>query len=72
DVLAEADAVYDAFSAAVLALPVNDATDPERFDWLEGQALVDSDPGGHLAEHESDVRGWLASAHRDNRERGSD
>jgi hypothetical protein len=70
DVLAEADATYDAFIAAIVALPLKDATDPERFDWLEGEALVDSDPGGHLTEHEQDVRRWLASAPRGSRERG--
>lgn len=61
DVLAHADATYDAFLAAVLALPPKDATDPERFDWLEGEALVDADFAGHLDEHEPDVRRWLAS-----------
>ena len=60
--LADADAIYDAFIAAIQALPLKDATDPERFDWLEGEALVDSDFGGHLAEHEPEVRRWLGSA----------
>jgi hypothetical protein len=72
DVLAEADATYDAFIAAVLALPPKDATDPERFDWLEGEALVDADFSGHLAEHEPDVRRWLASAPQGSGESGVD
>ncbi|MEO8230111.1 MAG: maleylpyruvate isomerase N-terminal domain-containing protein [Chloroflexota bacterium] len=60
DVLAEADAIYDDFIAAVVSLPIGLATDPTRFDWLEGQALVEADFSGHLDEHEPDVRAWLA------------
>lgn len=60
DVLAEADGIYDAFIAAVRSLPIEQATDPNRFDWMEGQALVDGDFSGHLSEHEPDVRAWLA------------
>ena len=70
EVLADADAIYDAFIAAILALPLKDATDPERFDWLEGVALVDSDFGGHLAEHEPDVRRWLGNATQGSGESG--
>ena len=62
ELLAEADAVYDDFIAAVWSLPLSQATDPRRFDWLEGEALVDVDFGGHLGEHEPDVRRWLANA----------
>jgi hypothetical protein len=62
EALVEVDGGYDAFIAAVKALPVDDAIDPARFDWLEGVALVDIDPGGHLDTHEPDVRRWLASA----------
>jgi hypothetical protein len=72
DVLAEADATYDAFIAAILALPLKDATDPERFDWLEGEALVDADFSGHLAGHEPDVRRWLASVRQSSGERRGD
>lgn len=60
DVLAEADGIYDALIAAVAALPIDLATDPARFAWLEGQALVDVDFSGHLDEHEQEVRAWLA------------
>jgi hypothetical protein len=71
DVLADADAAYDAFIAAVMRLSLKDATDPQRFDWLEGEALVDSDFSGHLAEHEPDVRRWLASPPQGRQERGA-
>ncbi len=60
EVLAEADGVYDAFIASVRTLPIDQATDPSRFDWMEGIALVDGDFSGHLAEHEPEVRAWLA------------
>ena len=59
EVLAEADATYDEFIAAIEALPSEAVVDPNRFDWLEGQALADSDFGGHLDDHEPDVRAWL-------------
>jgi hypothetical protein len=61
DVLAEADRTYGDFIAAIEALPLRDAIDPGRFPWLDRLALVDSDFGDHLAEHEPDVRGWLAT-----------
>jgi hypothetical protein len=61
ELLAEADAVYDDFIAAVRALPIDAVTDPERFPWLEGTSLADSDFGGHLDEHEPDVRRWLTT-----------
>lgn len=60
DVLAEADRVYDDLIAAVAWLPIDLATDPTSFAWLEGQALVDVDFSGHLGEHEEQVRAWLA------------
>jgi len=60
ELLAEADAIYDDFIAAVRALPFEAMTDPGRFAWLEGAALADADFGGHLDEHEPDVRRWLA------------
>ena len=59
DVLADTERTYDDFIAAIRAIPIEAATDPDRFDWLEGVALVDSDFGGHLNEHEPDVRRWL-------------
>lgn len=60
DVLAEADAVHDEFAAVVATLPAELLTDPNRFGWMEGVALADGDFGGHLEEHEPDVRAWLA------------
>lgn len=59
-VLADADGIYDEFTAAVRALPADLLADPERFDWMEGVALADGDFSGHLDEHEPDVRAWLA------------
>ena len=64
EALDEADATYDAFIAAVRGLQAEDLTDPRRFDWLGGTAFADYGPGGHLDEHEPDVRRWLASAPR--------
>jgi hypothetical protein len=60
ELLAESDAVYDDFVAAIRALPLEALTDPARFSWLEGEALADADFSGHLDEHEPDVRRWLA------------
>ena len=60
ELLAQADAVYDELVAAIRALPIDAVTDPTRFRWLEGEALADTDFGGHLDAHEPDVRAWLA------------
>ena len=59
ELLPEADAIYDDFIAAIRVLPIDAVTDPERFPWLAGVSLADSDFGGHLDEHEPDVRAWL-------------
>jgi hypothetical protein len=40
-------------------VPSDAVTDPSRFPWLEGNALADGGFGGHLDEHEPDVRRWL-------------
>jgi hypothetical protein len=60
ELLAEADAIYDEFIAAIRALPSEVVTDPDRVPWLQGNALADGGFGGHLDEHEPDVRRWLA------------
>jgi hypothetical protein len=62
ELLADADAVYDDFIAAVRSLPLDAVTSPGRYPGLEGQSLAAADFGGHLDEHEPDVRRWLASA----------
>jgi len=62
ELLAEADAIYDDFVAAIRALPLDAVTDPRRFAWLGGGALADADFGGHLDIHEPDVRAWLRRA----------
>jgi hypothetical protein len=61
ELLAEAERVYDDFIAAIRALPIDAVTDPQRFPWLGGEALADVDFGGHLDEHEPDIRRWLAA-----------
>jgi hypothetical protein len=61
ELLAEADGVDDDFVAAIRALPIDQLIDPQRFPWLEGVALADTDFGGHLDEHEPGVRRWLAT-----------
>ena len=58
--LAEAEASFEALAAVVMTVPLDVATQPGRLPWLDGQALVDLDPGRHLALHELDVRRWLA------------
>jgi len=62
ELLAESDAVYDDFVAAIRALPIEALTDRGRFPWLEGEALADADFAGHLNEHEPDIRRWLAGS----------
>ena len=64
ELLVAADAIYDDFVAAIRALPIDAVTDAQRFPWLGGAALADADFGGHLDEHEPDVRRWLQSAAR--------
>jgi hypothetical protein len=59
ELLAEADAIYDDFIAAIRALPSKAVTDPNRFPWLAGKALADGGFGSHLDEHEPGIRGWL-------------
>lgn len=61
EVLADADRVYVEFIAAIARLPTEVLTDPNRFDWMDGLALVDGDFSEHFGEHEPDVRRWLAS-----------
>lgn len=60
--LAEADAAYEDFVAAIRALPVEVATGM-RSEWQEA-ALADGHPYGHVGEHEPDVRRWLAGARK--------
>ena len=59
ELLADADRVYDEFIAAVFALPFEAVIAPDRFAWLNGEALAEVDFGGHLDEHEPGVRAWL-------------
>jgi len=50
---------YDRLAAAIDALPEQQLTDPDAFDWL-GEPLVEVDFTGHLLEeHVPAVRAWL-------------
>jgi hypothetical protein len=60
DVVADYDASFERLAAAIRALPEGVATDPNRFPWTEGVALVDGDFGEHLRDHAAAVREWLA------------
>lgn len=62
DVLADVDNSYERLARLIETMPEDDVTTPGRFDWLEGQALVDADFFGHLhEEHEPSIRDWLAT-----------
>ena len=56
--LADTEASYDAFVAAIRAMPLDAAT-REAAQWAEAE-IEDGHPYGHLGEHEPDVRRWLA------------
>ena len=62
EVMAEADATYEPFIAAVRALPIESVA-REHGSYVEAEA-EDGHPYGHLGEHEPDVRRWLANAPR--------
>jgi hypothetical protein len=64
DVLAEAEAVYADFVAAISSLTDDELNDPDRFqgmpaDWRPWRTLHDPD---HYAHHAADVRAWRAQA----------
>ena len=59
DVIAEADATYEPFIAAVRALPIESVV-RERESYVVDEA-EEGHPYGHLGEHEPDVRRWLAN-----------
>lgn len=60
DVLADVDRSYERLAALVETMPEEDLMTPGRFDWMEGQALVEADFFGHLhEEHEPSIRAWL-------------
>ena len=65
DVLADADVSYQRLASIVSSLSEEDVTSPERFPYLEGQALADADLFGHLhEEHEPAIHAWLAERGR--------
>jgi hypothetical protein len=64
-VVGESRESYARLAEIVQMLPDDALTDPDRFPWLEGEALgpaiVSGDYFGHLhEEHEPDIRRWLA------------
>lgn len=62
EVLADVDDSYERLARLIETMPEADVTTPGRFDWMEGQALVDADFFGHLhEEHEPSIRDWLAT-----------
>jgi hypothetical protein len=61
DVRAQSRQVFEQLATAVAALPEAELRDPNRFPWLEGEALIGADLFGHFHdEHEADMRAWLA------------
>ena len=57
--VADYAASYDRLAAAIDALPEQQLTDPDAFEWL-GEPLVEVDFTGHLhEEHVPAVRAWL-------------
>ncbi|HEU0116538.1 MAG TPA: ClbS/DfsB family four-helix bundle protein [Thermomicrobiales bacterium] len=66
DVIDEARQQYARLAEIVQMLPDEALTDPQRFPWLEGQAVGDAIVDGSLFshwhdEHEAEVRAWLAA-----------
>jgi hypothetical protein len=65
DVLEESSKSYGKLLENVQALPENDLFDANRFDWTEGSPLWEAVPGDnydHYADHEANIRAWLAKA----------
>ena len=64
-VLADWSASFDRIAGLLAALPEADLFDPQRFPFLEGQALADAAGQGFLGhfreEHEPTLRAWLAA-----------
>jgi hypothetical protein len=61
DVLVDSQVVFEALVAALEDLPEADLLEPQRFAWLEGEALTAKALFGHFhEEHEPDMRAWLA------------
>jgi uncharacterized protein (TIGR03083 family) len=64
-ILADVDASYGRLRNAVERLDEEAVTDPDRFPWLEGQALAEVALFSHLHdEHEPTIREWLATRAR--------
>jgi hypothetical protein len=61
-VLDDVDRAYGRLAAVVEALPEEMLTDPDAFEWLGGESLVETDLFGHLHdEHLPSIRAWLAT-----------
>ena|SRR5215216_432991 len=67
-VLRDAQDVWQQFAERLQALPEDVLLDPERFDWMQGNALgpgiLDNFAGHFHEEHESIIRDWLKKQQR--------
>jgi hypothetical protein len=60
DALADYDGSFERMAAAIEALPEDVAEDPNAFEWMGGESVVDGDFIDHLHdEHLPAVRAWL-------------
>ncbi len=60
DALADYDGSFERMAAAIEALPEDVAEDPDAFEWMGGEAVVDAAFIDHLHdEHLPAVRAWL-------------
>jgi len=60
DVVSDYDSSFERLAGALDTLPDDVVDDPDLLPWTEGAALLDADFGGHMREHVSDAREWLA------------
>lgn len=65
DVLSESRATFARLKGVVTKFSADDLSDPNRFEWMDGEALGPAIVGGsyfgHLhEEHEPEIRAWLA------------
>jgi hypothetical protein len=60
DVLSDSRQVFQQLAAAVDLFPEAELVDPQRFPWMEGEALSAAAFFAHFhEEHERDMRAWL-------------
>ncbi|MBI5304529.1 MAG: ClbS/DfsB family four-helix bundle protein [Chloroflexi bacterium] len=64
DVLEESRTVFDQIMQGLEALTQESLSDPHRFEWLNGIALIEAMPGNtfeHYRDHAEMIRQWLNS-----------